>query len=173
MTDGLNPDPDLPDAFREAFRRHPAGAVIISADEGGQPVTLTLSSLISVSMAPPTVAFSLSAKSSNSMAIRRSKSLVIHFLRREDMPLAKLCASSGPDRLGPGINWTRFATGEPRYTDACVWFRARIVNKLAVAGASLIVVELLDGQVNTASLKPAETSLVYLNRRWHDIRRQI
>jgi flavin reductase (DIM6/NTAB) family NADH-FMN oxidoreductase RutF len=63
MTDGLNPDPDLPDAFREAFRLHPAGAVIISADQGGQPVALTISSLISVSMSPPTVAFSLSAKS--------------------------------------------------------------------------------------------------------------
>ena len=172
MNDSPNPDPDLSDAFREAFRLHPAGAVVISADQGGQPVALTVSSLISVSMAPTTVAFSLSAKSSSSAAIRGAGTLVIHFLRLQDMPLAQLCASSGADQFGPGVNWTRLATGEPRYTDVGVWFRARIVKELGVAGATPIVAEVLDGQVEQASAPPEDTSLVYLNRRWHGVRVQ-
>lgn len=170
MSDGWNPELDLSDAFREAFRFQPAGAAIISADFGGQPTALTISSLISVSTSPPTVAFSLSAKSASSAAIRQAKTPVIHFPRLEDMPLAQLCASSGADRFGPGVNWTRLATGEPRYTDVGVWFRARIVNELAVAGATLIMAELLEGQVDEADAHPEETSLVYLNRRWHGVR---
>jgi len=46
--------------FREAFRRHPAGVAVITADPGDRPVAMTVSSLISVSAAPPIVAFSLS-----------------------------------------------------------------------------------------------------------------
>lgn len=56
----------MTEAFREAFRRHPAGVAVITADPGNQPVAMTVSSLISVSAAPPVVAFSLSTKSASS-----------------------------------------------------------------------------------------------------------
>ena len=44
------------------------------------------------------------------------------------------------------------------------------MNELAVAGATLIVAELLEGQVDEADAHPEETSLVYLNRRWQGVR---
>ncbi|TNC74809.1 flavin reductase family protein [Rubellimicrobium roseum] len=157
----------LPEAFRQAFRQHPAGVAVVSADPGDGPVALTVSSLISVSAAPPTVAFSLSAASSSADGIRRAPSMIIHMLRLQDLELARLCATSGADRFGPQVNWTRLPTGEPLYTDVGIWFRARPLHELSVAGATLIVAELLDGQVNEV---PEESSIVYLNRRWHSLR---
>lgn len=164
-------DDDLPgplsEAFRQAFRQHPAGVAIVTADPGDGPVALTVSSLISVSPMPPTVAFSLSAASSSAAGIRRAPTMIIHMLRLQDLELAQLCATSGADRFGPGVNWTRLPTGEPLYTDVGIWFRARLLHELPVSGATLIVAELMGGQVTEV---PEESSIVYLNRRWHSLR---
>ena len=170
LGDGLNAELDMSSAFRDAFRLHPEGVAIISTDFHGQPIALTISSLISLSTRPPTVTFSRSAKSSSSAAIRQAQTVVIHLLRLEDMALAQLCASSEADRFDPGVNWTRLSTGEPLYSDVGVWFRARIVNELAVAGATLVVAEWLDGHADKNDAPPEETSLVYLNRRWYGVR---
>lgn len=170
MSVDTHPDPALSKAFREAFRNHPAGVAIIAADPGDGPVALTLSSLISVNAAPPTVAFSLSAQSSTAAAILRARTMVIHLLRHKDMPLAQLCATSGADRFGAGVAWTRLETGEPRYTDIGIWFRARTLHELSVTGATLIVAELIEGQVAEAEAQEEELSMVYLNRQWHGLR---
>ena len=170
MSADTHPDDTLSKAFREAFRNHPAGVAVITADPGDGPVALTVSSLISVSAAPPTVAFSLSAQSSTAGAILRAGTMVIHLLRHKDMLLAQLCATSGADRFGSEVAWTRLVTGEPRYTDVGIWFRARTLHKLPVAGATLIVAELTNGQVAETDAQQDELSMVYLNRQWHGLR---
>lgn len=159
------PEMTLSDAFREAFRHHPAGVAVITTAHEGQPVALMVSSLISVNPQPPTVAFSLSAASSSAEAILQAKTVVIHFLQLRDQPLAQLCASGGADRFGPQVNWDWLPTGEPHYTDVVVWFRASIVNTLPVTGATLIVAELLEGR----SAGTPGAALVYLNRRWQGL----
>jgi len=53
----------MTEAFLAAFRHHPSGVAIITAEAGEGPVALTVSSLISISATPPMVAFSLSASS--------------------------------------------------------------------------------------------------------------
>lgn len=157
------------EAFREAFRCHPAGVAVITADPGDQPVAMTVSSLISVSASPPTIAFSLSARSRSTATVLRAETVVIHMLRYPDLELARLGATPGADRFGPGIAWTRLPTGEPRYTNVSTWFRARISGTLAVEGATLAAAELLEGA--TADLAaPERESLVYLDRRWHRLR---
>ncbi|MFT4149266.1 MAG: flavin reductase family protein [Paracoccaceae bacterium] len=161
---------DLAPAFREAFRHHPAGVAVITADPGEGPVAITVSSLISVSADPPTVAFSLSAKSSATTAILRAETMVIHFLRLADLPLAQLGATSGADRFGPGINWVRLPTGEPRYAEVTTWFRARVTGTLPLKGATLVAAELLDGHAEASEGGPEALSMVYVDRRWHGLR---
>ena len=158
---------DLPTAFREAFRHHPSGVAVIAADPGDGPVALTVSSLISVSADPPTVAFSLSTKSSAAAHLLRAEILVIHFIHLSDLPIAQLGATSGIDRFGPEIDWERLPTGEPHYTKVTTWFRAKIKGQLPVSGATIIAAELLDGHADILPGKPEEQSMVYLDRRWH------
>lgn len=158
------------DAFREAFRCHPAGVAVITADPGEKPVAMTVSSLISVSGAPPTVAFSLSSRSGSTGSVLKSETIVIHLLRYPDLELARLGATPGADRFGPEVECARLPTGEPRYTRVATWFRARITGTLPVEGATLVSAELLEGETARGSDAPERESLVYMDRRWHRLR---
>lgn len=166
MNDPSQSAPDLSAAFREAFRHHPSGVAVITADAGAGPTALTVSSLISVSGAPPTVAFSLSAQSSAAAAVVAADSMVIHFMRRDDLALARLGATSGADRFGPGVRWDRLPTGEPFYPGVRIWFRALPLHRLTVEGATLIVARLAEGRIADSDPAPVGHSLVYLNRDW-------
>ncbi len=160
---------DLAAAFRQAFRSHPAGIAIVSANSDNGPVALTVSSLISLSATPPTVAFSLSSTSSASPRIMRADTIVIHFVRHKDIPLAQLCATSGSERFGEGIAWARLETGEPRYTDIDTWFRARISRTFCVEDATLVVAEMLEAGGSTFPAINPGLSAVYMDRQWHGL----
>lgn len=157
-------------AFREAFRYHPAGVAVITAQTETGPVALTVSSLISVSAEPPVVAFSLSSSSSSAAALLTAETMVVHFLRYADQDLARLCATSGAERFGPIEPWERLETGEPRYSRVGTWFRARLHGTLPVDGATIVSALLLEGQAPPGPANPAGESLVYLDRRWHRLR---
>jgi flavin reductase (DIM6/NTAB) family NADH-FMN oxidoreductase RutF len=161
--------PTLTEAFFSAFRHHPSGVAIITADAGDGPVALTVSSLISVSASPPMVAFSLSASSSTAKAVEQAKTVVVHFVRLADMELARLCATSGVDRFGPQVRWDRLGSGEPYYPDVGLWFRAALRERLAVPGACLMTAELLSTSPAARETRDDDT-LVYANRAWHGLR---
>lgn len=156
-------------AFLAAFRHHPAGVAIITGDPGEGPAALTISSLISVGVEPPTVAFSLSEASSSARVLARCETLVVHFVRRTDMQLARLCATSGSARFGPGVEWGRLATGEPYYPQVETWFRAAIRGRLASPGACLMTAELVEASPGWHDTPQGET-LVYADRAWHGLR---
>lgn len=156
-------------AFVAAFRHHPGGVAIITGDPGDGPVALTVSSLISVSLEPPTVAFSLSEASSNAGRLGQCKTVVVHFVKRKNMQLARRCATSGAARFGHEVEWGRLATGEPYYAQIELWFRAAIRGRLAAPGASLVTAELLSA--SAVDREPHEDeALVYANRAWHGLR---
>lgn len=163
-------DQPLSLAFREAFRCHPAGVAVITADPGDRPVAMTVSSLISVSSDPPTVAFSLSSKSGSTAAVLAAGGVVIHLLRFADLDLARLGATPGADRFGPDVQWARLPSGEPHYPGVATWFRARIKGSLPVEGATVAVAELLEGAAGQSPGAPELESLIYLDRRWHRLR---
>ena len=165
----MNTTSTVTNAFHSVFRHHPAGVTIITGDPGGEPVALTVSSVISVSAAPPTIAFSLSEASSSGRALVRAETVVVHFVRRKDMQLARLCATSGSTRFGPEVQWTRLPTGEPHYPQVDLWFRAAIRGRLPAPGACLITAELLSA--SAAAHDPhLEDMLVYADRGWHGLR---
>lgn len=159
-------------AFREAFRRHPAGVAVITGHPGDRLVAITISSLISVSAAPPIVAFSLSTRSSSSEPLLRAETMVIHLLRYTDIDLAQRCASSA-ERFPPGDTWELLPTGEPRYTSVATWFRARKLGVLPIEGATLVAAELLEGEAHPEDTAPEAQSLVYLDRRWHRLHKEL
>ncbi|NLS21031.1 flavin reductase [Rhizobium sp. P40RR-XXII] len=156
----------LTEAFLAAFRHHPSGVAIITAEGAEGPVALTVSSLISISAAPPMVAFSLSASSSSAKVVERAASVVVHFVRRADMQLARLCATSGKDRFGPDVRWSRLDSGEPYYPQVELWFRAELRGRLETPGACLVTAELTSVSSGAHATRQAE-ALVYSNRAWH------
>lgn len=153
--------------FKFAFRGHPAGIGVVTADAGDGPVAMTVSSLFSVGLEPPTLVFSVSALSSATPSVLSAETVVVHLLGAEQIELAKLGATSGVDRFGAGINWGRLPTGEPYYIEVPAWIRGRISRIVPAGGSNLIVVEALQsnqhGPEGAAQIPP----LVYHNRTWH------
>jgi flavin reductase (DIM6/NTAB) family NADH-FMN oxidoreductase RutF len=161
-----------PDVFKAAFRNHPAGVAVITADAGDGPVALTATSVISVSVTPALLVFSMSDLSSSTPTIRRAETVVVHLLGADQIDLAKLGATSGIDRFADTSLWSRLATGEPYFPSAHAWIRGRIVQKMDAGGSTVVAVHALEAEVPAASEQAAEAAerpLVYHNRTWHSL----
>lgn len=155
-----------PDAFRRAFRYHAAGVAVITADVGDGPVAMTVSSVASVTVDPPTLVFSASAISSSTPTIRRAETVVVHLLASDQVELARLGAKSGAARFGDDIEWARLPTGEPYYPKANSWIRGRVVELVGVYGSVLVVVEALEAKPDEDQYSADVQPLVYHNRKW-------
>ncbi|GAA1000963.1 flavin reductase family protein [Subtercola frigoramans] len=160
-----------PDEFKAAFRNHPAGVAVITADAGDGPVAMTASSVFSVSAAPPLLVFSVSELSSSAPTIRSADTVVVHLLGADQLDIAKLGATSGIDRFADTNIWKRLPTGEPYFPAAHAWIRGRIVNQMEAGGSTVVAVQALETHAPEPGDEAADASqahpLVYHNRTWH------
>lgn len=154
------------DQFKSAFRDHPGGVSLITADAGNGPVALTATSVASVSADPPLLVFSVSALSSSAPTLTTADTVVVHLLGPDDLDLAKLGATSGVDRFADTDAWTRLVTGEPVFHRVGRWIRARVVNRFESGGSTVIVAHAV--QVNVPE-EPSGRALAYVNRQWHHL----
>ena len=153
-----------PDEFKAAFRDHPAGVAIITADAGDGPVALTATSVASVSAEPPLIIFSISEMSSSTPTIRKAKTVVVHLLGADQLDIAKLGATSGIDRFADSSLWAVLPTGETYFPEGRTWIRARVIDFMQAGGSTVMLVEGLQAK------PPGENAtdpLVYHNRTWH------
>ncbi len=154
-----------PDEFKGAFRNHPAGVAVITADVGNGPVGLTATSVSSISAEPPLLIFSLSGHSSSAPVIQHAETVVIHLLGSEQVDIAKLCATSGVDRFADTSLWSRLPTGEPYFPSSHSWIRGRVIDRLTAGNSTVVVVHALEADVTDDGA--ASAPLVYHNRTWH------
>jgi len=155
------------DEFKQAFRHHPAGVAVITADPGDGPVGLTATSVFSVSAEPPLLVFSISGQSSTAPAIQRSSTVVVHLLAADQLHAAKLFATSGVDRFADRSTWGRLPTGEPYLLGASVWIRGAVINRMEAGKSTVVAVHALESGIADDSDSPDR--LVYHNRIWHRI----
>lgn len=164
---GLIPRATTSDAFREVFRSHPAGVALITADAGDGPIAMTATSVASVSVHPPVLMFSASKHSSSTPTLRRAETIIVHFLDATNVHLAKLGATSGIDRFADTSQWMRLPSGEPVFTSAAAWLRARTIQKIDVAGSTVMLCEAVDHGLGTPAAPRVRDGLAYVDRTWH------
>lgn len=157
------------DDYKVVFRRHPAGVAVVAlrdeaADGTEQLVGFTATSVISVSAAPPLLAFSIASTSSSWEALSRARTLTVSFLADHQDDVSARFATSGIDRFAPG-GWTRLASGEPVIDGALTWVRGRIVQRTPVGSSFLVSVRALEHGTGSAEAGP----LVYHDRTYHRI----
>lgn len=158
------PNPVTAEAFKRAFRRHPGGVAVITADAGDGPVALTLTSVGSISAEPPLLFFSVSDLSSAAPSVLRSDTVVVHLLDADRVDLAELAATSGIDRFADGSSWTRLSSGEPLYLGIDNWLRCRVVNRLSAGASTVMIAEVLETSTPAEEIRPP---LAYHDRSWH------
>ncbi|MGA0567483.1 flavin reductase family protein [Rathayibacter sp. KR2-224] len=155
-----------PEEFKLAFRHHPAGVALITADAGDGPVALTATSVFSVSAEPPLFVFSISDQSSSSQTIIRAATVVVHLLSAEQLALAKLGAARGVDRFADADSWKRLVTGEPYFTAAGTWIRGKVIDRMRAGGSTVIAAHAVQAHLPDAD-GDAGSPLVYHSRTWH------
>jgi flavin reductase (DIM6/NTAB) family NADH-FMN oxidoreductase RutF len=161
-TDHAVPTADL---FKDAFRAHPAGIAVITAQGPEGPVGLTASSVSSVSAEPPVLAFSVSTASQSAAVLVQAGTLVVHLLGADQLGLAQLFSTRGADRFGPATDWRTLPTGEPLLADAPWALRCRILHRLPVGGSMILAAEVLG--IEQAANDGGSAPLVYHNRSYH------
>lgn len=157
-------DPVDSATFRAAFRRHPAGVVVVTGDAGDGPAGLTATSLNSVSLEPPMVSFALSTDASTAPTLLRAPTFVVNLLADEHAPVAERFATTGIDRFAAPTRWTRLPTGEPLLLDAASWLRCETVQRVPVGDHTLLVGRVLEARVDGDA-----APLVYHDRRYHGL----
>jgi flavin reductase (DIM6/NTAB) family NADH-FMN oxidoreductase RutF len=130
------------DEFKTVFRRHPAGVAVVALADGDRPVGFTATSVISVSAAPPSLAFSLASTSSSWPALARARTVAISFLAAGQAEVSARFATPGIDRFADG-GWVPLPTGEPVIEGAAAWLRGRVVQRTLVGDSHLVAVRAL------------------------------
>lgn len=180
-------EPQLtPDRYKAVFRGHPAGVAVVALEHDGRPVGFTATSVISVSAAPPLLAFSLASTSSSWPAVSAARTLAVSFLADDQADVSARFATSGIDRFADG-GWSPLPTGEPVVDGALSWVRGRVLQRTPVGDSYLVSLRALTSSVEGgapgmsgtagavlpdggAAARPS-SPLVYHDRTYHRIGR--
>lgn len=143
-------------AFREVFRRHPAGVAVLTASYNGTPFGFTATSVASLSADPPRFTFNMARTSSSWPAIANTNYVGVHMLTRENQALADRFART-KDRFS-GEHWSPGPHGVPLLHDVAGWLVGRISLRLSFENNAVVVAEVVDGGVGQQS---AGAALLY------------
>ncbi|MCC8242834.1 flavin reductase family protein [Saccharothrix luteola] len=151
-------------SLRRAFRRHPAGVVVITADAERGPVGFTATSLTSVCAEPPLISFGISTGSSSWPHVREAASVVVNFLGAHQEDVARRFATSGVDRFAAPTCWHRLANGDPVLDGTAGWLRAEVQTLIPVGDHHLVL-----ALVIATDLRDGTPPLLYHDGRYHTI----
>ncbi len=154
--------------FKAAFRGHPGGVAVITADAGEGPVALTATSVASVNADPPLLMFSVTTMSSATTVITAAETVVVHLLDVDDLSLAQTGATRGIDRFADRTAWTRLSTGETVFHGVRAWLRCQVIDTIDAEGSTVIAARVLQAGMNRdVTAGDTTDALAYVNRRWH------
>jgi flavin reductase (DIM6/NTAB) family NADH-FMN oxidoreductase RutF len=150
--------------FKQVFRNHPAGVVVVTVDGGNGPAGFTATSLTSLSLTPPLVSFGISVTASSWPHVEQAESAVVNFLGADQEHVARRFATSGIDRFAAPTAWRRLEDGEPVLDGVAGWLRVRI-EQAVPAGDHRIVVARVEESWLDAEGRP----LLFHAGRYHSL----
>ncbi len=146
--------PDEPhlsaDEYKRVFRRHPAGVAVVTLEDPhtGRPVGFTATSVISVSAAPPVLAFSIASTSSSWPALSAAPTVVVNFLGDGQADVSARFATHGIDRFA-GTEHVRLPGGEPVLVGSLTWVHGRVLERISVGDSHLVTVRAIASDTST------------------------
>ena len=150
------------EALKAAFREHPAGISLITAETADGPVGLTASSVASVGIDPPALSFSVTRATGSAGGILGASSYLVHLLDSRHVEIAQSFAVSGAERFTEEQGWERLVTGEPYLPGTRAALRCRTLHSLGVGSSVIVVAEVLE-----AVFGDAGEPVVYVDRGFH------
>jgi flavin reductase (DIM6/NTAB) family NADH-FMN oxidoreductase RutF len=141
-------------AFRRTLGRFASGVTFVTAEVGGAPEGLIVSSFASVSLRPPLVSFCPSRSSLTWQRMRAGRRFGVNVLSEQQAAFVTRAAPAGADRFG-GVAYRWSAGGVPVLDDALAFVECEIEAEHA-AGDHWIVV----GRVTGLAADPERRPLV-------------
>jgi flavin reductase (DIM6/NTAB) family NADH-FMN oxidoreductase RutF len=120
---------------RALMRRHAGGVAIITTYDPADrlhPVGFTATSLVSVSLDPPTVSFNVSRASRSGHAWLTAARGLVHLLDDSQERLAHRFAAAGTDKFQQ-TDWCRAEHGLPQLADCLGWLLVHPTNRMVIA----------------------------------------
>lgn len=153
----------MTEQFRGLMAAFPTGvAVVTTFGQDGEPWGMTLSSLSSVSVDPPTLLVCLRYSSPTLDALARTGSFTVNLLHHEARPAAELFSSGDPDRFRQ-VAWERpTSVGGPHLVDDAHAAADCVVDHMHRNGTHVVVF----GKVHTVVHRSASQPLLYGLRRY-------
>ena len=144
------------DELRAVMRRFPAGVAVVTVDVGGQPVGLTVASLVSLSLEPPLVGVAVRRDAALHELLREADEFAVNLLAEGQDDLAQHFARGVP----PIALWERIALrasdGPPELDGALGWLRCRRLDEHPTGDHTFFV-----GTVESAELGTATRPLIF------------
>jgi flavin reductase (DIM6/NTAB) family NADH-FMN oxidoreductase RutF len=156
---------NIAEAYKAAFRGHPAGVAVITADTPDGPAGLTASSVASVAVDPPVLVFSLSTNSGSAGAVLGAPVFVVHLLHSGGVELARRFAATGAPTPEEAGVWDRLPSGDWYLPAAASALRCRPLSTTPIGSSTVVVAEVLDIVIGNDLGEP----LVYHNREFHSL----
>ena len=120
-----------PRELRNALGRFATGVTVVTtSDAAGRPVGLTANSFTAVSLDPPLIAWSLSARARSAQAFLAARSSAIHVLDEAQETLSQGFAGPVEDRFA-GLDWEAGIDGVPLMPDCPARFGCRTQQYIA------------------------------------------
>lgn len=146
-------------AFKDAFRRHAAGVVVVTAlTPAGAPVGFTATSLASLAAEPPLATFNMARTASAWPAIAGTDHVAIQTMGVRTRHLAERMSGDHALRFD-GDHWYAGPRGLPILVGVTSWMIGRIVERFEVANNAVVVV-----QIETGQLGEEDDALLYHER---------
>jgi flavin reductase (DIM6/NTAB) family NADH-FMN oxidoreductase RutF len=145
-----------------------AGAVsIVTVGSGAERNGLTVTSMTSVSLAPPTLLFCINHLSSSWPVLLRRRCFGVNVLAARHKRLADQFAGrmghDGPGRYVGG-EWRTLATGAPILADALASFDCEVDQTICKHSHEIII-----GRIRATTAHKGDTPLLYWERSYEDI----
>jgi flavin reductase (DIM6/NTAB) family NADH-FMN oxidoreductase RutF len=116
------------DELLAAMRRFAAGIAVLTADDDGRPLGVTVGSLVSLSLEPPLVGVSIGLHSPLHTPLATHGAFALSLLAGDQSAVAQHFARGGmpPVALWAGVPVRAAADGVPLVADALAWLRCSV-----------------------------------------------
>lgn len=149
--------------FKAVFRRHAGGVAVVTAVGTDGPIGFTATSVISLSVDPAYLAFSVNTASSSRRVIEVAGSVVVNILSGTQSAVAKRFATPARDRFA-GLETAYLPSGDVVLNGSLAWAQGRVEQRIEVGNSLLVAVRVLD-----AGLGRKSSPLVYVDRAYHTL----
>jgi flavin reductase (DIM6/NTAB) family NADH-FMN oxidoreductase RutF len=142
------------DELRAAMRRFASGICVVTVEDEGRTLGLTVGSLVSLSLEPPLVGISIGLQSQLHEPLRRAGRFAVSILAGDQAHLAQHFARSVP----PIALWEGVPSREGDLLEgALAWLRCRVDSEHAAGDHTIFV-----GAVESVELGRIAPPLVYI-----------